>query len=186
MLEPGQLVRVLMDSRASHPPQLPAVSTSWAPSTCQPVGTGHKDTNPNAPVIAGIQTQTEKSEISLSNAAWQMSPRERRHRGKNSKEERQPGFNSTGKGLGKGSEKAEHELVPEGSSTTTRSRRASSMYWVLTVCWALHRALRLLYCKLIHSFITDPSYLSGTVLGTPDRAVNKITWVSALRTTERR
>lgn len=69
MLEPGQLVRVLMDLRASHLPQLPAMSTSWAPTVCQPVGTGHKDTNPNVPVVAGIQTQREKSEISLSNAA---------------------------------------------------------------------------------------------------------------------
>ena len=57
--------------------------------------------------------------------------RERRHRGKKSKEERQQGFSSAEKGVGKGSEKAECELVPEGYST--RNTTAVPTYWALTV-----------------------------------------------------
>lgn len=37
-----------------------AVSTSWAPILCQMAGKGHKDTNSDTPVIAGIQSQTRK------------------------------------------------------------------------------------------------------------------------------
>ena len=37
-----------------------AVSTSWAPILGQMAGKGHKDTNSDTPVVAGIQTQTRQ------------------------------------------------------------------------------------------------------------------------------